>query len=124
MWSSDCGGVGSEERYLRGICSVSLGFDLPNLSTPNITYEECGHVLNQTVWGECEEATERGKRCEGDMTFNVSNKLPAFGSSLGPMAQAHLQRAPDGEEPRIWHIKGTGQTLQLDPFSMEALANL
>jgi hypothetical protein len=46
-----------------------------------LKFEECGHVLNQTVWDECEEATERGKRCEGDMAFNVSNELPAFGSS-------------------------------------------
>jgi hypothetical protein len=34
--------------------------------------------IKPSVWEECEEATERGKRCEGDMAFNVSNELPAF----------------------------------------------
>jgi hypothetical protein len=42
-----------------------------------LKFEKCGHVLNQTVWDECEEATERGKRGKGDMAFNVNNKLPA-----------------------------------------------
>jgi hypothetical protein len=45
-----------------------------------LKFEECGYVLNQTVWNECEEATERGKKYEGDIAFNVSNELPAFNS--------------------------------------------
>jgi hypothetical protein len=45
-------------------------------------YDECGHIMNQTVWDECAVAEEAKKRCEGKMAFPVeSGSMPFFGSS-------------------------------------------